>query len=174
MQTRTPGSSPGRTYPTGKQGPDHASAPITRRPPARRGSFACLTGLLIMVSSCGCTPLQEYIRNGFKVGPNYGRPPAPVAQNWIDAADQRVRKESDDLSKWWTVFNDPVLDALVCSAYQQNLTLRQAGVQVLEARAQQAIALGYLFPQTQQATGDYARHAVSTEVANRSNVSKRF
>src|SRR5947208_10631045 len=90
MQTRTPGSSPGRTYSTGKQGLDHASAPITRRPPARRGSFACLTGLLIVVSTCGCTPLQEYIRNGFKVGPNYGQPPAPVAQNWIDAADARA------------------------------------------------------------------------------------
>ena len=134
----------------------------------------CPICVILCVLSCGCTTLQEYIQNGFKVGPNYGRPPAPVAQDWIDAADQRVRKESDDLSKWWTVFNDPVLDALVCSAYQQNLTLRQAGVQVLEARAQQAIALGYLFPQTQQATGDYARHAVSTEVANRSNVSKRF
>src|SRR5439155_462555 len=61
-----------------------------------------------------------------------------------------------------------------CSAYRQNLTLRQAGFQVLEARAQQAIAVGNLFPQTQQAKGDYTRSAVSTEVANRSNVSKRF
>jgi NodT family efflux transporter outer membrane factor (OMF) lipoprotein len=45
---------------------------------------------------------------------------------------------------------------------------------VLEARAQQAIAVGNLFPQTQQATGDYTRYAVSTEVANRSNVTSRF
>src|SRR5207253_10399222 len=55
-----------------------------------------------------------------------------------------------------------------------NMTLRQADVQALEARAQQAIAMGHVFTQTQQAPGDYARHAVSTEVANRSNVSKRF
>jgi hypothetical protein len=29
-----------------------------------------------------------------------------------------------------------VLDALVCCAYRQNLTLRQAGCRVLQARAQ--------------------------------------
>ena len=43
-------------------------------------------------------------------------------------------KESDDLSKWWTVLNDPVLDKLICFAYQENLTLRQAGFRILEAR----------------------------------------
>jgi NodT family efflux transporter outer membrane factor (OMF) lipoprotein len=118
----------------------------------------------------GCTPFKEYIHNGFKVGPNYNRPPAPVAENWIDTADPRVRKVSDDLSRWWRVFNDPVLDALICDAYRQNLTLRQAGCRVLEARAQQAIAVGSFFPQSQQAFANYQRNAVSTLVPNRSNV----
>src|SRR5581483_4994798 len=62
---------------------------------------------------CGCTTVREYIRNGFKVGPNYKRPPAPVAQHWIDAEDVRVRSEEADHSQWWTVFNDPVLSDLV-------------------------------------------------------------
>jgi NodT family efflux transporter outer membrane factor (OMF) lipoprotein len=134
-------------------------------------------GLLVFaVSLCGCTPVTEYIHNGFKVGPNYSKPPAPVAKNWIDVADKRVRTESDDLSKWWTVFNDPVLDSLVCSAYRQNLTLRQAGFQILLARAQRNIAIGNLFPQTQQATGDYTRNAVSLEDANRQGgiITKQF
>src|SRR5215467_14544578 len=86
----------------------------------------CLVALTALVLG-GCTPLEEYIHNGFKVGPNYRRPPALVAPNWIDAGDERVRSESDDLSRWWTVFNDPVLNWLVCNAYRQNLTLRQAG-----------------------------------------------
>ena len=47
---------------------------------------------------------------------------------------------------WWNVFNDPVLSRLVEIAYQQNLTLRSAGVRVLEARAQLGIAIGE-FPQ---------------------------
>jgi NodT family efflux transporter outer membrane factor (OMF) lipoprotein len=114
----------------------------------------------------GCTPLGEYVRNGFEVGPDYGRPPAPVAQAWIDTNDSRVRNDEDDLSCWWNVFNDPVLADLVDTAYHQNLSLRQAGFQVLFARAQLGIAIGEWFPQTQQMTGSYEREALSVATAN--------
>jgi NodT family efflux transporter outer membrane factor (OMF) lipoprotein len=110
---------------------------------------------------CGCTPLTEYVQNGFKVGPNYRTPPAAVANNWIDASDKRVRTESDDLSKWWTVFNDPVLNDLICDAYHQNLTLREAGYRVLQARAQLGISIGEIFPQAQAMNGDFLRQASS-------------
>jgi NodT family efflux transporter outer membrane factor (OMF) lipoprotein len=134
-----------------------------------------VAGLITLAGGLsGCTTLQEYVQNGFKVGPNYGRPPAPVAQNWIDAADKRVRTESDDLSQWWKVFNDPALDSLVCSAYLQNLTLRQAGMRVLEARAQLGIAVGNILPQTQTATGSFTWNAVSDQTANHSFILKRF
>src|SRR5262249_2275533 len=107
--------------------------------------------------------VSEYVQNGFKVGPNYKKPPAAVANDWIDASDKRVRTESDDLSKWWTVFNDPVLDDLVCYAYRQNLTLREAGFRVLQARAQLGISIGEVFPQSQAMTGAYQREATSGE-----------
>jgi NodT family efflux transporter outer membrane factor (OMF) lipoprotein len=116
--------------------------------------------------TCGCTSVSDYIHNGFKVGPNYGRPPAPVAKDWIDADDVRVRKETDDLSKWWTVFHDPVLESLICYAYQQNLSLRVAGFRVLEARAQALIDVGNLLPQSQAATASYTRFGVSRETVN--------
>jgi NodT family efflux transporter outer membrane factor (OMF) lipoprotein len=119
-----------------------------------------------MLLIAGCTPFAEYVRNGFEVGPDYGRPSAPVAQTWIDASDSRVRSEEDDQSCWWTVFNDPVLADLVNSAYRQNLSLRQAGFQVLFARAELGIAVGELFPQTQQMTGSYNREALSIATAN--------
>ncbi len=130
--------------------------------------------ILLLAPLCGCTSLHEYVQNGFKVGPNYCQPPAPVAPDWIDAADKRLRKDGDDLSQWWTVFNDPVLDNLICCAYHQNLTLRQAGCRILEARAQWAIAVGSIFPQTQTMTGDYTRNAVSREIAQRSLLTKPF
>jgi NodT family efflux transporter outer membrane factor (OMF) lipoprotein len=134
-----------------------------------------LVGLMSLVAAlCGCTSLEEYVRNGFKVGPNYSRPRAPVAQNWIDVADKRVRTEADDQSKWWTVFKDPVLDNLVCTAYLQNLTLREAGFRVLEARAQLGIAVGNFFPQTQTSTGDFAWDATTRRTANRSFIAKAF
>jgi NodT family efflux transporter outer membrane factor (OMF) lipoprotein len=89
-----------------------------------------------------------------------------VAPNWIDADDVRVRKGGDDLSKWWTVFNDPVLDSVICSAYRQNLSLRVAACRVLESRAQMLIDTGNLFPQTQSMTGNYTSTALSREGAN--------
>ena len=82
----------------------------------------------------------DWWRNGFKVGPNYCPPAAPVASQWIDYADPRVKEEEEHLAHWWTVFNDPTLDSLIQTAYQQNLTLRAAGARILEARALRGIA----------------------------------
>ena len=67
-----------------------------------------------------------------------------------------------------------MLDTLICSAYHQNLTLRQAGCRILEARAQLAIAAGNLFPQSQTATGDYTRNGISREVANGQFITQPF
>ncbi len=127
----------------------------------RKFSFQGSLFLALAMCCCGCTSLTEYVHNGFKVGPNYRTPDAPVASNWIDASDKRVRTEADDLSKWWTVFNDPVLNDLVCDAYKQNLTLKEAGYRVLQARAQLGIAIGEFFPQTQAMNGDFFRQATS-------------
>jgi NodT family efflux transporter outer membrane factor (OMF) lipoprotein len=124
-------------------------------------SFRPVAAVLVALLLSGCTSFSEYVQNGFKVGPNYAKPPAAVAPQWIDAADVRVRGETDDLSTWWKVFNDPVLDDLVCHAYRQNLTLREAGFRVLEARALYGVAVGQFFPQTQNATGGYTRTATS-------------
>jgi len=121
---------------------------------------------IIVLLLCGCTPWRQYFANGFKVGPNYCTPPAPVEREWIDAADERVRSEEDDLSAWWRVFNDPVLDNLICTAYRQNLTLREAGFRVLAARAQLGIAVGNLFPQSQYMAGDYSHNTLSARTTN--------
>jgi NodT family efflux transporter outer membrane factor (OMF) lipoprotein len=87
-----------------------------------------------------------------------------VAEEWIEAKDPKV--ENRHLQDWWRVFNDPTLNTLIDKAYEQNLNLRIAGTRVLQARAQQAIAAGNIFPQTQQATGQYSRINVSTNTFN--------
>jgi NodT family efflux transporter outer membrane factor (OMF) lipoprotein len=129
---------------------------------------------LLLLCLCGCTTLSEYVHNGFKVGPNYRKPLAPVADDWIDAADVRVRKESDDLCHWWAVFNDPVLDALIQTAYGQNLTLREAGFRVLQARAELGIAIGEFFPQLQTLTGSWRRQELSRNAPNRQFLGERI
>jgi NodT family efflux transporter outer membrane factor (OMF) lipoprotein len=120
----------------------------------------------LFVCCGGCTGPSEYFRNGFKVGPNYQKPPAPVANEWIDSKSQGVNTAIQDVRSWWTAFNDPKLNTLIEQAYQQNLTLRSAGTRILAVRAQRNIAVGNLFPQTQQAVADYSHTQTSANVAN--------
>ncbi len=124
------------------------------------GTCARFASLALAASIClgtGCTGVKQYVHNRFKVGPNYAGADATVAETWIDESDKLVRQESSDLSRWWSVFQDPVLDGLIESAQNQNLSLREAGFRVLAARAQLGIVTGNLFPQTQNASGGYRR-----------------
>lgn len=95
-----------------------------------------------------------------KVGPDYSPPAVAVMENWLDTGQPVIERGGVDQA-WWTVFDDAVLNRLVETAYQQNLTLEAAGVRVLQARAQLGIAVGDLYPQTQQAFGalDYTRQS---------------
>ena len=118
--------------------------------------FSLIVVAVATFGLCGCTSLSDYVHHGFKVGPEYTAAKATVAPQWIDAADRRVRSDPADLSRWWTVFNDPLLNDLVYRAYTQNITLKEAGARILQARASMAIAKGELFPQTQNLSGNYA------------------
>lgn len=113
-------------------------------------ALAALPSVTLLLSGCVAS---DYIRNGFKVGPNYCRLPAPVAAEWIQARDEDVQKRH--LQDWWTVFQDETLNSLTRTAYQQNLSLRVMGTRILQARAQLGISAGNLFSQTQQAQGFY-------------------
>ncbi len=100
------------------------------------------------------------------LGPDFETPESEVEKEWIDIGDSKVKSDSDDLAEWWSVFNDPILDSLIASAYQQNLTLQIAGLRVLEARAQLGIAKGNLYPQVQQARGGATYNTISENTAN--------
>ncbi len=116
----------------------------------------------LLLASSGCQgSLGNWCRNGFRVGPDYCKPAAPVACEWIDAYDERVRQELPDNSAWWTVFQDPILNGLMDDTYRQNLPLREAGMRVVEAQRLRQIAAGNIFPQTQQGFGEYSRTEVS-------------
>ncbi len=117
--------------------------------------------IVLLISATGCTSFREYLANGFKVGPNYCRPAASVAEQWLDQGNPAINGGQIQNAAWWQNLNDPILDSLVWCAYRQNLTLRVAGLRILEARAQRAIVAGNLFPQTQEAFGDYSRIGLS-------------
>jgi NodT family efflux transporter outer membrane factor (OMF) lipoprotein len=116
--------------------------------------FLGLLSLLFAIS--GCT----------MVGPDYIKPTAPEPQEWLESSSSIIESKDADFRSWWMVFNDPTLNALVQSAYQQNLTLQSTGIRILEARAQLGIAIGNQYPQTQQGTGDATAQKTSRNLPN--------
>lgn len=123
------------------------------RDPVKTGaiipSFIFLIFLILLQFGCA------------KVGPDYIRPEVRVSPAWHEAEDPRVKQTPSNYREWWRAFNDPVLDKLIDTAYKQNLSLSIAGVRVLEARAQLGIAVGRLFPQSQQAFGSLEYNQLS-------------
>lgn len=130
-----------------------------------RVAFFVYLGLVAALSlaDCGCsTSFSEWVHNGFKVGPNYHKPPVPLAKEWIDVGrDPRVRVGEPNLASWWTVFSDPVLNNLVFRSYRSNFSLRATAFQVLEQKARLALAVGELLPQAQTFDASYTRREIS-------------
>ncbi|MGA2410575.1 MAG: efflux transporter outer membrane subunit [Candidatus Binataceae bacterium] len=100
---------------------------------------------------------------GCMIGPDYKHPATAVNSSWTEANGSEVFASPPQYRDWWKSFGDPVLTQLVQVAYQQNLTLRAAGVRVLEARAQLGMAIGEFYPQQQELTAsvNYNRLPVS-------------
>ncbi len=123
-----------------------STSPRTGRLPSRLEAIAlsaCLAGA-----------------GGCRVGPDYAPPNADVPDAWLDFKAGASGRPDED-ARWWTRFGDQTLDALVERAIAQNLTLRQAGLRVLQARALRGIAVGQFFPQTQAATAQASYNRVS-------------
>jgi NodT family efflux transporter outer membrane factor (OMF) lipoprotein len=96
------------------------------------------------------------------VGPNYTTPKSDVAPAWLPTPAAAPQPLNAADAYWWKVFQDPVLDGLVESAYENNLTLQLAGVRVLGARAQLNKSIGNLFPQQQGVSGAITWNQVNT------------
>ena len=109
--------------------------------------------ILAILLSWGCA----------KVGPDFVKPEATASSSWIEADNARLSRGPAEYRAWWSAFDDPVLDRLIDTAYRQNLTIRVAGVRVLEARAQLGIAVGSLYPQSQRASGYLQYNRISEQ-----------
>lgn len=134
---------------------------------ARKMLGLAVVGLATTLSGCAYTgSCRDYVHKGFKVGPDYCKPIAPVADAWIDEYDTHVREELPNYADWWASFNDPILDRLMEEAYSQNLSLRSAGLRVLQVRYLRAIAIGGIFPQQQEANGSFTQVGVSQNIVN--------
>jgi len=115
-----------------------------------------LSSLAITIRFVTISTMALFLLSSCKtVGPDFEKPEAPVADNWLEAENSKVDTSTANYQDWWTVFEDPVLTKLIDTAYQQNLNLQVAGLRVMEARAQLGIATGLKYPQSQSVDGSY-------------------
>jgi len=81
------------------------------------------------------------------IGPNYERPNLPIPENYGKNA---VGFEDSELSEipdqWWTLYNDPTLNALVEKAFNNNSSIKGAVARIEEADAQMREAGAALLP----------------------------
>lgn len=98
--------------------------------------------------------------SGCMVGPDYVRPTAPVADDWIDDGPA-VSHDPTRAELWWEVFGDPILNDLVTRAVANNRSLRAAALRVVQFQAERGVAIGGIYPQTQEITGSYQRQTLS-------------
>jgi len=114
-----------------------------------------------------CLFLSLIVSGCINLGPDYQRPQVEVESDWLETGEALVSNDSATDPKWWTfAFQDLELDQLVEIALQQNLSLRSAGLRVLQSQQQLAIAIGNQFPQQQQATGSASRQKESEVTFN--------
>ncbi len=103
--------------------------------------------LLLVLQQSACTTL----------GPDYQEPKVAWLESWKSSlygqAVTPAERNDADLRFWWRLFNDETLNRLIETLRQENLSLRIAGLRILESRAQLGIADSTRYPQLQQLGG---------------------
>jgi outer membrane protein TolC len=74
---------------------------------------------------------------GCKVGPDFSKPnPPQLNANFYQSSLENKGVEDlpvdSQLSRWWTYFDDPMLQMLISDASQQNLTIKEAYFRIAE------------------------------------------
>jgi len=106
-------------------------------------------GLVLLLYFSACT-----------VGPNYERPEVAIPSAWKEAQQKGIDTQSAELSRWWTAFDDPLLNSLVDRAVKSNLDLRIAEGRIREARAFRGFTAADLWPKV-NVSGSYSRNRSS-------------
>lgn len=108
-----------------------------RRLPVRSSLRTLLVaGAVVLVAACT------------EVGPNYVRPATPVSVAYKEAGHQAATAAITlpAAGQWWSIYNDPTLDALVSQVQVSNQSLAAAAARVLEAQALVRVASGASVP----------------------------
>jgi len=83
---------------------------------------------------------------GCSVGPDYRPRQTVMPADWSATERGGATNAPAQLARWWTVFGDPQLDALIEQTLQSNLDLRLATTRLREARALRGSSLSEFGP----------------------------
>jgi multidrug efflux system outer membrane protein len=102
------------------------------------------------------------ILTGCMVGPDFQRPHTTLPSEWSGATieSRSVPVAEAEFVRWWTIFDDATLVALIDSAVQFNLDLKQAEARIRQARAARGVVAAGIGP-TVDAAGSYQRSRTS-------------
>ena len=91
--------------------------------------------------------LAAVVLAGCTVGPDYTRPAVEMPASFRGApTTQTAPAESIADMRWWTLFQDEVLQAMIKTALRENYDLRVAAARVLQGRALVTLARSFQFP----------------------------
>jgi multidrug efflux system outer membrane protein len=116
----------------------------------------CLAIVLVLFASC--SPFKPQARQ------------SPAGE--LPRTFSLYTAESEPLSRWWEIFNDPDLNALITQALTDNLTIKEAWSRLNQARALAVQAGAALYPDltgtgrasfTRERTGDGSRKTISNQ-----------
>ncbi len=96
------------------------------------------------------------------VGPTYQPPQPEIPGGWHEPSASISPQADPQIHTWWTLFNDPLLDALIARATAANRDLQRAEAGIRAARAQRIVAA---------ATGSLGTSALSTHSRRSENSS---
>lgn len=97
-------------------------------------------GAALLLCGCSFAPESREPVTVLHLPAEYAAAPAGSS---VSADSSRDEREAE---RWWSVYNDPVLDALVDTALAANLDLREAVARVEEVRQRYRIARANLYP----------------------------
>ncbi len=100
-----------------------------------RAGTTLITNLAAAILLCGCVhPVRA--------------PPSKVAvpPKFVEQVSAGAVPTGQDLGRWWTVWHEPELDALINESLEANTDIRTAQAHVAEARAMTTVAESALYP----------------------------
>ena len=97
------------------------------------------------------------------VGPDYQAPKSVMPAAWLEGwnlGNVGIDARPAELARWWTEFNDPLLNSLIERAVKSNLDIFIAEARVREARASLVLSEAGEWP-TVDVSGSYSRNRSS-------------